>query len=159
MTAASGSEIFARNRRATHDYHIEAEYEVGLVLEGWEVQAIRRGQATLAGAYVRIEGEELFLVGAQVTPLQTAAPAWGGVALDPQRSRKVLLKKGEIARLVGKVQQAGFTLVPLELHRSGRLVKLRLALAKGKAHRDKREDMKTKDWAREQARVLKIARG
>ena len=140
------------NRKAFHDYFIEERYEAGIVLEGWEVKAIRAGRGNIGEAYVIVRGEELFLIGAHVSPLPTASTH---VKPDPTRTRKLLLHGEEIRRLIGKVEQRGYTLVPLDLHYSKGRVKLQIGLAKGKKQFDKRETEKERDWQREQQRLLR----
>jgi len=140
------------NRKAFHDYFIEERYEAGIALEGWEVKAIRGGRGNIGEAYVMVRGEELFLFGAHVSPLPTASTH---VNPDPTRTRKLLLRAEEIRRLVGKVEQKGYTLVPLDLHYVKGRVKLAIGLAKGKKQHDKREVEKERDWQREQQRLLR----
>lgn len=141
-----------QNRKAFHDYHIEERYEAGVALEGWEVKAIRAGRAQLADAYVLVKGEELFLIGGNITPLATVSTHY---VPDPGRTRKLLLHAEEIRRLVGKVQQRGYTLVPLDLHfRTGR-IKLELGLARGKLKHDKRAAEREKQWQRDRQRLLR----
>jgi len=142
----------AENRRARFDYHIEERYEAGIVLEGWEVKAIRAGQVQLTDGYVVIRDGELALIGCRVNPLGTASTH---VVPEPDRSRKLLMHKAEIRRLIGKVEQRGFTLVPLNLHYKGGRVKVDLALAKGKAQHDKRNSIKEREGKREVERALK----
>jgi SsrA-binding protein len=140
------------NRKAFHDYFIEERVEAGLSLTGWEVKAIRAGRAHLKEAYVVIKSGELVLIGAHITPLTTASTH---VNADPTRTRKLLLHREEINRLVGKVERAGYTLAPLDLHyRNGR-VKIEVGLAKGKKQHDKRDTIKDREWAREQQRLLR----
>lgn len=141
------------NRKAFHDYFIEEKYEAGLVLEGWEVKAIRAGRANIKEAYIIIRGEELFILGMHITPLVSASTH---IKTDPTRTRKLLLHGGEIARLIGKVERAGFTLVPLDLHYTKGRVKAEIGLAKGKKQHDKREDEKKKDWDREKQRLMRV---
>lgn len=141
------------NRKAFHDYFIEEKYEAGLVLEGWEVKAIRAGRANIKEAYIIVRDEEIFILGMHITPLTSASTH---VRADPTRTRKLLLHGGEIARLIGKVERAGFTLVPLDLHYSKGRVKATVGLAKGKKMYDKREDEKTRDWEREKARLMRV---
>jgi SsrA-binding protein len=141
------------NRKAFHDYFIEEKYEAGLVLEGWEVKAIRAGRANIKEAYIVIRGEEIFILGMHVTPLASASTH---VRPDPTRTRKLLLHAGEIAKLIGKVERAGFTLVPLDLHYSKGRIKATIGLAKGKKQYDKREDEKKRDWEREKARLMRV---
>jgi SsrA-binding protein len=141
-----------QNRKASHDYFIEERFEAGLVLEGWEVKAIRAGRAQLKEGYVVVRGDEIFLSGAHITPLESASTH---ITPDPVRLRKCLLKAGEIAGLIGKVERAGYTLVPLDLHFKEGRVKLAIGLAKGKKQHDKRDAEREKDWKREQNRLLK----
>ncbi|MDG3064704.1 SsrA-binding protein SmpB [Thauera mechernichensis] len=141
------------NRKATHDYFIEERHEAGMVLEGWEVKAIRAGRANIKESYVVIRGEEIFLFGMHITPLTTAS---SHVHHDPTRTRKLLLHKKEIARLIGKVERAGYTLVPLDMHFKQGRIKLEIGLAKGKKLHDKREDEKKKDWEREKQRLMRV---
>ena len=143
------------NRKALHDYFIEERYEAGLALAGWEVKAIRAGRAQLKEAYVIVRNGEVYLIGAHITPLTAASTH---VSADPTRSRKLLLHAEEIRRLIGKVERAGYTLVPLNLHYSGGRVKLNIGLARGKKQYDKREAEKNKEWQREQQRLIKAKR-
>jgi len=143
----------AENRKALHDYSIEERFEAGLVLEGWEVKAIRAGRAQIKEGYVIVRGAELFLVGAHITPLPEASTH---VKADPTRTRKLLMHAGEIHKLIGKVERAGYTLVPLDLHYKGGRVKLSIGLAKGKKQFDKRATDKDREWQREKDRLLKV---
>lgn len=143
------------NKKAFHDYFIEERYEAGLVLEGWEVKAIRAGRAQLKEAYVVLKKEEVWLVGCHISPLATASTH---IKPDPTRSRKLLLHALEIKKLIGKVQQAGYTLVPLNLHYAKGRIKLEIGLAKGKKLHDKRAAEKDREWAREKQRILKVER-
>ena len=140
------------NRKAFHDYFIEERFEAGLALEGWEVKAIRAGRAQLKEAYVVIKGGELVLIGAHVSPLATASTH---VHADPTRTRKLLMHREEINRLIGKVERAGYTLTPLDLHYSNGRVKLAVGLARGKKQHDKRESERLRDWNREKQRLLR----
>jgi SsrA-binding protein len=140
------------NRKAFHDYFIEERYEAGLVLEGWEVKAIRAGRAQISDAYVIVDGGQLWLLGGHISPLLTASTH---VKPDPTRTRKLLLNAEEIRRLVGKVEQRGYTLVPLDLHYSKGRIKLQIALAKGKLKHDKRASEREKEWQREKTRLLR----
>ena len=142
----------AENRRARFEYHIDEAFEAGLVLEGWEVKAVREGQVQLTDGYVLIRGGELFLIGCRINPLRTAS-----THVNPQaeRTRKLLMHKDQIRRLIGKVEQKGFTLVPLNLHYKGGRIKVEVALAKGKAQHDKRETEKKRDWEREKGRLMR----
>ena len=140
------------NRKAFHDYFIEERYEAGLALEGWEVKAIRAGRAQLSEGYVMIRGGELYLIGAHISPLASASTHF---TQDPVRTRKLLLHGEEIKRLVGKVEQRGYTLVPLNLHYAKGRIKLEIALARGKLKHDKRADVRERDWNREKQRLLR----
>ena len=141
-----------QNRKATHDYFIEERYEAGLALDGWEVKSIRAGHVQLKEAYVVVKSAEIFLIGCHVTPLTAASTH---VQADPTRTRKLLLHGDEIRKLIGKVERAGYTLVPLDLHYTRGRVKIEVGLAKGKKQHDKREAEKDKDWKREQQRLMR----
>jgi SsrA-binding protein len=143
------------NKKAFFDYHIEERYEAGIVLEGWEVKAIRANRAQIKEGYVVIRQAQLFLIGVHISPLLSAS---SHVQPDPVRTRKLLLHSEQIKRLIGKVEQRGFTLVPLNLHYSKGRVKCEIALAKGKKLYDKRQAAKDKDWQREKARLNKTGR-
>jgi SsrA-binding protein len=145
----------ADNKKAFHDYFIEETFEAGLVLEGWEVKSIRAGRAQIKEAYVVVKDGEVFLLGAHISPLTTASTH---VNPDPLRTRKVLLHDREINKLIGKVERAGYALVPLNLHFSKGRIKLDVGLAKGKKQYDKREAEKDKDWDREKGRLLRESR-
>ena len=140
------------NRKAFHDYFIEERYEAGLVLEGWEVKAIRAGRVNLKEAYVILKREEPFIIGMHISALPTASTH---VKPDPTRSRKLLLNADEISKLIGKVEQRGYTMVPLDLHYTKGRVKLALGLAKGKKQHDKRDAEKDREWQREQQRLMR----
>jgi SsrA-binding protein len=140
------------NRKAFHDYFIEEKYEAGLVLEGWEVKGIRAGRANIKESYVVIRSAEIFIVGMHITPLESASTH---VHPDPTRTRKLLLHAEEIAKLIGKVERAGYALVPLDLHYTKGRVKISVGLAKGKKQYDKRETEKERDWEREKARLIR----
>jgi len=140
------------NRKAFHNYFIEERYEAGLVLAGWEVKAIRGGRATIAEAYVTVRGEEIFLIGANISPLPTVSTHF---TPDPTRTRKLLLRAEEIRRLVGKVEQRGYTLVPLNLHYSKGRIKLEVGLGRGKLKHDKRAAEREKEWNRDKQRLLR----
>ena len=143
------------NRKARHDYSIEERYEAGLVLDGWEVKAIRAGRSQLKEAYVIVRRAELFLIGAHITPLPEASTH---ITPDAVRTRKLLLRAEEISKLIGKVERAGYTLVPLDLHYVRGRVKLAVGLAKGKKQHDKREAEKEREWQREKQRIIKATR-
>ena len=144
-----------QNKKAFHDYFIEQRFEAGVALEGWEVKAIRAGRAQLKEAYVIVRNGEIFLVGCHVSPLPTASTH---IPPDPTRTRKLLLHAAEINKLIGSVERAGYTLVPLDMHYSRGRVKLEIGLAKGKKQHDKREAEKARQWHREKQRLLKLAR-
>jgi SsrA-binding protein len=141
-----------QNRKASHDYFIEERFEAGLVLEGWEVKAIRAGRAQIGEAYVIIKNAALWMIGAHVSALPTASTH---VSPDPVRTRKLLMHASEIHKLIGKVEQRGYTLVPLDLHYKGGRIKLEIGLAKGKQVHDKRATEREKDWQREKQRLLR----
>jgi SsrA-binding protein len=141
-----------QNKKAFHDYFIEEKFEAGLALQGWEAKAIRAGRAQLKEAYVVLKGGEVFLIGCHVSPLESASTH---VKADPTRTRKLLLHSEEIRKLIGKVERAGYTLVPIDLHYSKGRIKLEIGLARGKKQHDKREAIKDRDWQREQQRLLR----
>ena len=141
-----------QNRKAFHDYFIEERYEAGLALEGWEVKAIRAGRAQLADAYVVIKGEELSLIGGNITPLATVSTHY---VPDPARTRRLLLHAEEIRRLIGKVQQRGYALIALDLHFSKGRIKLEIGLARGKLKHDKRAAEREKQWQRDKQKLLR----
>ncbi len=142
----------AQNKKAFFDYFIEEKYEAGIVLEGWEVKAIRDNRANIKEAYVIIQRGEVYLIGCHVTPLGAASTH---ISPDKIRTRKLLLHNEEIIKLIVKVERAGYTLVPLDLHFSKGRVKVEIGLAKGKKQHDKRDVESEKDWKREQGRIMK----
>lgn len=142
----------ADNKKAFHDYFIEEKHEAGLVLAGWEVKAIRAGRANLKESYVVLKKGEVFLIGCHISPLLTASTH---VHPDPVRTRKLLLHAAEISKLIGKVERAGYTLVPLNLHYAKGRIKLEIGLAKGKKQHDKRATEKEREWKREQSQAMK----
>lgn len=142
----------AENRKARFDYAIEEKFEAGIVLTGWEIKAIRSGQVQLTDGYVVIKDGELFLIGLRINALRSASTH---VKPEPDRTKKLLMHKGEIRRLIGKTEQKGYTLVPMSLYYKGSRVKAEVALAKGKATHDKRESVKEKDWEREKQRLMR----
>ena len=144
--------LIAENRRARYDYHIEERFEAGIVLEGWEVKSLRAGKVQLTDGYVVIRDGELSLIGLRINALRTASTH---VKPEADRTKKLLMHKAEIRRLIGKVEQRGFTLVPLNLHYKNGRVKVDIALAKGKAQHDKRETEKKRDWERERGRLMR----
>jgi len=145
--------LIAENRKARHEYFIEERYEAGLSLMGWEVKSLRAGRAQLAEAYVFLRGGEAFLFGAHLSPLSSAS---SHVVADPTRTRKLLLNRAELDRLIGAVERSGYTLVPLELYWKNGRAKLRIGLAKGKKQHDKRATEKDRDWQRDKARLMRL---
>lgn len=141
-----------QNKKAFHDYFIEEKYETGMVLEGWEVKAIRDGRVQLKEAYVIIRKSELYLIGCHISPLKTASTH---INPDSIRTRKLLLHAEQIKRLIGKVERAGYTLVPLDMHYKIGRIKLEIGLAKGKKEHDKRESEKQKEWERDKQRLMR----
>jgi len=143
------------NKKAFHDYFVEERFEAGIALEGWEVKAIRAGRAQLKEAYVIVSNGEVFLIGAHISPLPTASTH---IQPDPTRTRKLLLNASEINKLIGAVERAGYTLVPINLHYARRRIKLEIGLAKGKKQHDKRAAERDRDWKREQQRLMRHTR-
>ncbi len=141
-----------QNKKAFHDYFIEEKHEAGAGLEGWEVKAMRAGRAQLNEAYDIIRNGELFLIGCHTSPLLAASTH---IQPDPVRTRKLLLHAEEIKRLIGKVERAGYTLVPLDMHYKSGKIKLEIGLAKGKRQHDKRESEKQKEWERDRQRLMR----
>lgn len=141
-----------QNKKAQHDYFIEDRYEAGLVLEGWEVKSVRAGRVQINEAYVVIRQGELYLLNGHISPLPTASTH---IKPDPTRTRKLLLNTEEIRKLIGKVERAGYALVPLDLHYNKGRIKLEIGLAKGKRQFEKRATEEEKDWKRQQQRLLK----
>lgn len=141
-----------QNRKAQHDYAIEERYEAGVVLEGWEVKSIRAHQIQLGEAYVIVRGGELYLLNAHISPLPTTSTH---VKAEPARTRKLLLHAAEIRKLIGKVERAGYSLVPLNMHFNKGRIKLEVGLGKGKRQFEKRASEADKDWKREQSRLMK----
>ena len=143
----------AQNKKAFHDYLVEQKFEAGLALEGWEVKAIRAGRVQLKEAYVIVRNNEIVLIGCHISPLPSASTHFQP---DPVRTRKLLLHAEEINRLIGSVERAGYTLVPLDMHYLRGRIKLEIGLAKGKKLHDKRQAEKDRDWQREKQRLMKI---
>lgn len=154
MKQKQSDTTIARNRKATHEYFIEERYEAGLVLQGWEVKSLRAGRVQLDQGYVIIKGGEAWLFGALITPLQTVSTHFEP---DPQRTRKLLLKHRELAKLIGNVERKGYTIVPLSLYFKNNLVKLEIGLAKGKKLHDKRASERDRDWQRQKQRSARIS--
>ncbi len=144
----------ADNKKAFHDYFIEEKFEAGIVLEGWEVKAIRANRIQLKEAYVVIKNGAVYLIGCHISPLLSASTH---ILPDPTRSRKLLLHAAEINKLIGKTERAGFTLVPLNMHFSKGRIKLDIGLAKGKKQHDKRAAEKDREWEREKQRLVRSA--
>ena len=145
--------LIADNKKASFNYFFEERFEAGIVLEGWEVKSLREGKVQLTDGYVVIRNGELFIIGLQINPLHTASTH---VSPDKLRTRKLLMHKAEIQRLIGKVEQKGYTLVPINLHWKTGKVKVDLALAKGKAEHDKRDTIKNREGKREVERAMKV---
>lgn len=143
-----------QNKKAFHDYFIEERYEAGIALEGWEVKAIRAGRSNLKEAYVIVRQGEVYLIGCHMSALPEASKH---VTPDPVRTRKLLLKAEEIRKLIGKVERAGYALVPIDMHYVRGRIKLEIGLAKGKKQHDKRDTEKDREWAREKQRLIRDA--
>lgn len=153
MTKKPNSQArIADNKKAAFNYFFEEKYEAGMVLQGWEVKALREGKVQLTDGYVVIKDGEIFIIGCQINPLRTASTH---ISPDSVRTRKLLLHKEQIRRLIGKVEQKGYTLVPLNLHWKGGRVKCEIALAKGKAEHDKRDTIRDREGKREVERAMK----
>lgn len=150
--AAPPTKTIALNKRAKHEYHLEHRHEAGIALQGWELKSIRAGRANIIDGYALVQHGELFLIGAQITPLIQASTH---VVANDRRTRKLLLHRREIDQLIGKVQREGYTIVPTALYWKGNKVKLEIALAKGKQDHDKRNAEKDREWAREKQRTMR----
>jgi SsrA-binding protein len=149
---AAGGATIARNKKAGHEYFIEDRYEAGISLEGWEVKSLRAGRVNISEAYVTIKDGEAFLFGALITPLASASTH---VSPDPTRTRKLLLHREELNKLIGLTERKGYTLVPTAMYWKRGRAKLEIGLAKGKKLHDKRADTKERDWQREKERLFK----
>lgn len=149
---ANGSKTIALNRRARFEYALEDRYEAGLALQGWEVKAIRAGHANIGDAYAYIHDGEIYLIGAQITPLIQAS---SHVVAEDRRTRKLLLHRREIDKLIGRVEREGYTLVPTAMYWSKNRVKLEIAVARGKQAHDKRQASKDRDWQRDKQRIMR----
>ena len=145
----------ANNKKAFHDFFIEDQIEAGIVLEGWEVKAIRAARVQLKESYIYWKKDAFYLVGCHITAFPTASTH---VKPDPVRPRKLLLKQSEINKLIGKTERAGYTIVPLNLHYTRGRIKVEIGLAKGKKQHDKRQSLKEADWKREKQRLMKNVR-
>ena len=149
---AQADKTISLNKRARHEYHLEERVEAGLVLQGWEVKAIRAGRGNMTDAYAYVKDGEIFLIGAQITPLIQASTH---TIPEDRRQRKLLLHRREIDKLIGRVERDGYTLVPTAMYWHKNKIKLEIALAKGKQNHDKRDAAKDRDWAREKQRALR----
>ncbi|HSX61462.1 MAG TPA: SsrA-binding protein SmpB [Tahibacter sp.] len=147
-----GGGTIALNKRARYDYHIDDRYEAGLALQGWEVKSIRAGRINFGDAYALIKAGELYLFGAQITPLIQASTH---VVADDRRTRKLLLHREEIDKLIGAVERKGYTLIPTALYWKNNRVKVEIGLARGKQEHDKRDTEKERDWNREKQRTMR----
>ena len=148
----ASARTIAENRKARHDFFIEEDIEAGIALKGWEVKSLRAGRANLTESYAILKDAEAWLIGAHIAPLPSASTH---VQADPVRTRKLLLHRRELDRLIGAVERKGYTLVPLSLYWQRGRAKLKLGLAKGKKQHDKRAAEKDRDWQRQKARILK----
>ncbi|MBK8283469.1 MAG: SsrA-binding protein SmpB [Ahniella sp.] len=149
---AKGDSTIALNKRAKHEYRFDERIEAGLALLGWEVKSCRAGRANLSDGYAIIKNGEMFLFGAQIIPLSSASTH---VFPEERRTRKLLLKRVEIDRLVGQVERKGYTLIPTAMYWKNNRVKIELGLAQGKKEHDKRDDLKEREWEREKQRVMR----
>ncbi len=150
--SATVNKTISLNKRARHEYHLEERVEAGLVLQGWEVKAIRAGRGNMTDAYAYVKDGEIYLIGAQITPLIQASTH---VIPEDRRQRKLLLHRREIDKLIGRVEREGYTLVPTAMYWSKNKIKLEIALAKGKQNHDKRDAAKERDWDREKQRAMR----
>ena len=148
----SGTGTIAQNKRARHEYHIDEHYEAGIALMGWEVKSLRAGRINLGDAYAIVKSGEIFLFGASIVPLISASTL---VIADDRRTRKLLLNRAEIDKLVGAIERKGYTLIPLSLYWKQNRVKVDLGLARGKQEHAKRDTEKERDWNREKQRVMR----
>lgn len=148
----AGGATIALNKKAGHDYFIEQRIEAGLVLQGWEVKSLRAGRVQLKEGYIKILQAEAFLIGAHISALATASTH---INPDPTRARKLLLNRGEINRLIGQTERAGYTLVPTAMYWKRGRAKLEIGLAKGKKQHDKRDSERDRDWQRDKERLFK----
>lgn len=144
--------VIAVNRRARFEYFIEDRYEAGLELQGWEVKSLRAGRANISEAYVTVKDGEVIILGSLITPLKTSCAF---VVSDPSRTRKLLLHKREISKLIGSSRRAGYTIIPLRLYWKGSWAKLEIGIARGKQEHDKRDTIRDRQWAREKERIMK----
>lgn len=150
--SGTADKTISLNKRARHEYHLEDRVEAGLVLQGWEVKAIRAGRGNMTDAYAYVRDGEIFLIGAQITPLIQASTH---TVPEDRRQRKLLLHRREIDKLIGRVERDGYTLVPTAMYWSKNKIKIEIALAKGKQNHDKRDTAKERDWDREKQRAMR----
>ncbi len=148
----AGNSTIAQNKRARHEYHIDEHYEAGIALEGWEVKSLRAGRINLGDAYAIVKNSEIYLFGASIMPLISASTH---VIAEDRRTRKLLLHRAEIDKLIGAVERKGYTLIPLALYWKSNRVKIDLGVARGKQEHDKRDVEKERDWNREKQRVMR----
>ena len=148
--------VITQNKKARFDFFIEQDFEAGLVLEGWEVKSLRAGKVQINDSHIIVKHGEAWLLGGQIQPLMTAS---AHIETNPVRTRKLLLHRGELDKLIGSVERKGYTLVPLSLYWKKNRIKIKIALAKGKKQHDKRETSKERDWQRDKARILKSQKG
>jgi len=140
------------NKKARHDYFIEQRYEAGLTLQGWEVKSLRAGKVQIVESYIMLKNDEAFLFGALITPLPTVSTHFSA---DPTRTRKLLLHRDEINKLIGAVERKGYSLVPTAMYWKNGKVKLEIGVARGKKEHDKRQSIKARDWERQKARIIR----
>ena len=150
--SGTADKTISLNKRARHEFHLEDRVEAGLVLQGWEVKAIRAGRGNMTDAYAYVRDGEIFLIGAQITPLIQASTH---TVPEDRRQRKLLLHRREIDKLIGRVEREGYTLVPTAMYWSKNKIKIEIALAKGKQNHDKRDTAKERDWDREKQRAMR----
>lgn len=151
----TGKKTIALNKRARFEFHVEERIEAGLALEGWEVKSLREGRVQFADSYVLLKDNEAFLFGCNIDPLPTAA---AHTKPDPTRTRKLLLHRREIDRLIGLVERKGFALIPTAMYFSRGRVKVEIGVATGKRQHDKRKTVKDRDWKRQKERIMKHSR-
>lgn len=152
MKKQENTNIIAANRKAKHNYYLESHIETGICLNGWEVKSVRAGKVQISDSYAIIKKEEVFLLGAIINPLPTVSSHF---IPDPARTRKLLLKKKEISKLIGQIKQKGYSIIPTIMYWKKNRIKLEIALAKGKKTHDKRESIKEKEWQRRKAKLFK----
>lgn len=153
MGKSDNNTTITYNKKARYEYELEDQFEAGLVLNGWEVKSLREGKVQLVDSYILIKNREAWLIGALITPLGTISTH---IHPDPRRTRKLLLNRSELNRLIGLVERKGYTVIPLSLYWKSNRVKISIALAKGKKLYDKRETEKARDWERQKQQLRKI---